>query len=127
MLNYQYFKKITEIHLLFLSVCKLCMYVCKLHMLLLQACLTLGHLVDCSLLSFSVHRTFQARILEQVAMPSSRGSSPPRDLILLCLLNWQVGSLPPGSPKLCITPKKKKGKHKILPFIKSSQWQALLL
>ena len=38
----------------------------------------------------------QARILEWVAMPSSRGSSGLRDQprISLCLLNWQVGSLP---------------------------------
>ena len=38
----------------------------------------------------------QARILEWVAMPSSRGSSGLKDqpCISLCLLNWQVGSLP---------------------------------
>ena len=38
----------------------------------------------------SVHGIHQARILERVAMPSSRGSNPG----LLCLLHWQVGSLP---------------------------------
>ena len=38
----------------------------------------------------------QTRILEWVAMPSSRGSSGLRNqtCISLCLLNWQVGSLP---------------------------------
>ena len=36
--------------------------------------------MDCSLLGSSVHGIFQARILERVAMPSSRGSSQPRDL-----------------------------------------------
>ena len=36
-------------------------------------------LQDCSLPGSSVHRTFQARILEPVAMPSSRGSSSPRN------------------------------------------------
>ena len=45
----------------------------------------------------------QARILEWVAMPSSRGSSQPRDRTpVSCLLNWQVDSLPlapPGKPK----------------------------
>ena len=44
-----------------------------------QACLTLCDSMDCSPTSSSVHGTFQARILEWVAMPSSRGSSQPRD------------------------------------------------
>ena len=41
----------------------------------LQSCLTLCDLVDYSLPGFSVHGILQARILEWVAMPSSRGSS----------------------------------------------------
>ena len=45
----------------------------------LQSCLTLCDPVDCSLPSSSVHRILQARILEWVAMPSSRGSSQPKD------------------------------------------------
>ena len=45
----------------------------------LQSCLTLCDPIDCSLPSSSVHRTLQARILEWVAIPSSRGSSLPRD------------------------------------------------
>ena len=46
----------------------------------------------------------QARILEWVAMPSSKGSSQPRDrthISCICL-HWQEGSLPlmpPGKPK----------------------------
>ena len=35
--------------------------------------------VDCSLPGFSVHGILQARILEWVAIPSSKGSSQPRD------------------------------------------------
>jgi len=35
--------------------------------------------MECSLPGFSVHGILQARILEWVAMPSSRGSSQPRD------------------------------------------------
>ena len=35
--------------------------------------------IDCSPPGSSVHGILQARILEWVAMPSSRGSSPPRD------------------------------------------------
>ena len=48
----------------------------------------------------SVYGTVRARILEGVAMPSSRGSSQPRDSTqglnrsFLCLLHWQTGSLP---------------------------------
>ena len=71
---------------------------------LLQLCLALCDPVDCSLPGSSVHGIFQARILEWVTVPSSRGSSWSRDqthLCLLCLLYWQVSSLPlvlPGKP-----------------------------
>ena len=41
----------------------------------LQSCLTLCSPVDCSPPGSSVHGTLQARIVEWVAMPSSRGSS----------------------------------------------------
>ena len=44
-----------------------------------QSCLTLCEPIDCSLQSSSVHGIFQARVLERVAISSSRGSSPPRD------------------------------------------------
>ena len=40
-----------------------------------QLCLTLCDPMDCSLPGSSVHGILQARILEWVAMPSSRGSS----------------------------------------------------
>ena len=45
----------------------------------LQSCLTLCHPMDCSPPGSSVHWILQTRILEWVAMPSSRGSSWPRD------------------------------------------------
>ena len=44
-----------------------------------QWCLTLWDLKDCSPPGFSVHRLFQARILEWVAIPFSRGSFLTRD------------------------------------------------
>ena len=44
-----------------------------------ELCLTLCDPMDCSPPGSSVHGIFQARILEWVAMPSSRGSSRPRD------------------------------------------------
>ena len=40
-----------------------------------QSGLTICDAMDCSSLGSSVHGIFQARILEWVAMPSSRGSS----------------------------------------------------
>jgi len=46
---------------------------------LLQSCPILCDPMDYSLPSFSVHGIFQARILEWVAMPSSKGSSWPRN------------------------------------------------
>ena len=44
-----------------------------------QLCPTLWDPVDCSLPGSSVHRIFQARILEWFAVPFSRGSSQLRD------------------------------------------------
>ena len=46
---------------------------------LLQSCLTLCNPMDCSPLGSSVHGILQARILEWVAISSSRGSSKPRN------------------------------------------------
>ena len=48
-------------------------------MLLFQSCPTLCDSVDCSLPDSSAHGILQARILEWVSMPPSRGSSLPRD------------------------------------------------
>ena len=45
----------------------------------LQSCLTPCDPMDCSPSGSSVHGILQARTLEWVAMPSSRGSSRPRD------------------------------------------------
>ena len=64
--------------------------------LVTQSCLTLCNPKDCSLPGSSVQVILQARILEWVAMLSSRGSSQPRSPTL------QLGSLPaepPGKPK----------------------------
>ena len=52
----------------------------------LQSCLTLWDPTDCSPPGSSVHGILQARELEWVAMPSSRGSAPSRDRIgISCL------------------------------------------
>ena len=47
--------------------------------LVAQSCPTFCNLLDCSLRVFSIHGIFQARILEWVALPFTRGSSWPRD------------------------------------------------
>ena len=46
-----------------------------------QSCLTLCNSMDCSLPGSTVHGILQARILEWVAIPFSRGSSQPRSYI----------------------------------------------
>ena len=75
-----------------------------MHAKLLRLCLTLCASMD---RSSSVHGILQARILEWVAMPSSRGSSWPRDRTHAShvYLHWQAGSLPlapPGKPAIYI-------------------------
>ena len=50
-----------------------------MHAKLLQSCPTLCDPMDCNLPGSSVHGILHARILEWVAMPSSRGSSWPRN------------------------------------------------
>ena len=50
-----------------------------LSVLSLQSCPTLCHPMDCSPPGSSVHGILQARILEWIAVPFSRGSSRPRD------------------------------------------------
>ena len=55
-----------------------CIFVCDLY-LVAQSCPTLCHLMDYSPPGSSVHGIIQASILEWVAMPSSKGSSQPKD------------------------------------------------
>ena len=52
---------------------------CCVLCLVAQSCLTLCDPMDCSPLGSSVHGILQARILERVVIPFSRGSSQPRD------------------------------------------------
>ena len=57
---------------------------------LLQSYRTLCDPMDCSPPSSSVHEILQARILEWVAMPSSRGSSQSRDRTQVPCINRQI-------------------------------------
>ena len=61
-----------------------------------QSCPSLWDPMDRSLPGSSVPGIVQARILEWVATPSSRGRdlSDPANQHVFCLLHWQAGSLP---------------------------------
>ena len=57
-----------------------------------QSCPTLCNPMDCRLPGSSVHGILQARILEWVAIPSSRRSSQARDRTHIShFLHWQTG------------------------------------
>ena len=76
-----------------------------MHAQSLQSCPTLCDQMDCSPPGSSVHGILQARILEWVAMPSSSGSSQPRDEPTFSAL--QADSLPtepPGKPAIISLP-----------------------
>ena len=80
---------------------------CTPHAKSLQLCLTLCHPMNCGSPGSSVQGILQARILEWVAMFSSRESFQSRDQtsVSLYLLYWQAGSLPlepPGKPPKCM-------------------------
>ena len=55
--------------------------------------------LDCSLLGSSVHGILQARILEWVAMLSSRGSSRVRVQTWVSCITDSLPSEPPGKPR----------------------------
>ena len=64
------------------------MYICVCFVA--QSWLTLCDPMDCSMPGSSVHGILQARILESVAMSSSRGSSQPRDGICISCIGRQI-------------------------------------
>ena len=73
-------------------------------MLVPQSCLPLWNPMDCSPWGSSVHGILQARMLERVAIPFSRGSSGPRDWTYIsCIAGrfftvWATMVFPGGSP-----------------------------
>ena len=72
-----------------------------MQLLVAQPCLTLCNPMDCSLPVFSAHEILQARILECVAIPFSRGYSWHRNWILVsCMQADFLPSEPPGKPKV---------------------------
>ena len=71
----------TETQLLKLYVLKIKVCVCTV--LVTQSCPTLCDRPDCGWLGFSVYGILQARILEWIDISFSRGTSQPRDWILV--------------------------------------------
>ena len=70
----------------------------------LQLCPTLCNPMHCNPQDSSIHGILQARLLEWVVMPSSRGIFLTQGLnpCLLYLLNWQAGSLPLALPTMLL-------------------------
>ena len=83
---------------------KIIAYVC-VHVKSLQSCPNLCNPTDYSPPASSVQGILQARIAEWAVITSSEGSSQLRDQtrISLCLLHWQVHSLPLLPPENPIT------------------------
>ena len=71
-----------------MGVCKVFQSCC--FCLVVKLCLTLCDPLDGCSPGFSVHGILQARILEWVAMPSSRGSSRPRDQTQVPCIGRQI-------------------------------------
>ena len=110
--QFQEHSKVTVTHTFFFSLfslisyCKiLCIAPCAIQQILvdylfyiwvcakpLQSYLTLCNPMDCNPPDSSVHGIFQARILEWVAIPFSRGSSRPRDQTCVSMSPALVGS-----------------------------------
>ena len=64
-----------------------------------QSCPTLCDPMDCSLPGSPIHGIFQARILEGVAISSSRWSSQPRDQTQVSrIVGKRFTTQPPGKP-----------------------------
>ena len=69
-----------------------------MHAQSLQSCLIDCDPMDCSSPGSSVHGILQARILEWVAMPFSRGSSQPKGLTHLSCISCIAGGFSPAEP-----------------------------
>ena len=85
-------RSLTDFQFSFFFLVRMWFVVCA-HAKSLQSCPTHWDLMDYSPPGSSVHRILQARILEWVAMTSSRGSSQPMDWTSSAAPAWQVNSL----------------------------------
>ena len=74
-------------------------------MLVAQLCLTLGKSMDCRPPGSSVHGILQARILEWVDVPFSRGSFQPRDRTKAsCIAGGFLTVWAMREPHMCVSP-----------------------
>ena len=84
-INTHLFRPVTNLLYIYLAMPCDILFPCVQYVLhCFQSCPTLCNPMDCSLPGSPVHGILQARILECVAMPSSRGSSQPRDWTCGC-------------------------------------------
>ena len=91
----------------FSSVCAWIGFIHK-RMLLTQSCPTLWDTMDCSLRGSSVHGILQARVLDWVTIPFSRGSSRPKDQTQISCIAGRFFTIwaTKGSPSITIIVKK---------------------
>ena len=103
---------LTKVHLVKAIVFTVVMYGCESWTIKKAACMPAGvwaqlcpipcDPIDCSPPGYSVHGIFQARILELVAISSSRGSSWPRNgtcvSCIFCIGRSFFTIVPPGKP-----------------------------
>ena len=91
-------KEVQEVQLYYI-LCQMMFTPIKYVCVCAQSCPTLCHPMDCSPPGSSVHGIFQARILEQVAISYSRGSSQSRDQTRVsCIGRGFLTTVPPGKP-----------------------------
>ena len=90
-----------------------------------KSCLTLCDPMDYNLPGSSVHGILQARILEWVAISSSRGSSWPRDRTWVSCI---AGGFPTAEPLRKVSLLKREGKENVHMLMKSSssKWRLVL-
>ena len=83
--------------------------------------------VDCSPPGSSVDGTLKARVLEWGAMPSSRGSSQPRDRTLVfCTAGGSLPPPPPGKPSKSNLYKPRPSRGSIYPVLSPQPRPSLL-
>ena len=94
-----------------------------------QSCPTLCDPMDSSPPGFPIHEILQAGIREWVVMPSSMGSSPPRDQTCVSCVTYIAGGFfttePPGKP-LLDTRRWKDWVHKISFWKYLTIWRSFL-
>ena len=85
-----------------------------------QSCLTLCDPMNCSPAGFSVHRILQARILESIAIPFSRGTSQSRDRTLVSCIAGRFFTV-------CATAAAAAKSLQSCPTLRSHRWQSTRL